>query len=554
MLGAVVYTDGGALVNPGPAGSGFHGYIYEFKHPKKGTGNSKLVLTQHGYYDIDEFLLSNTGKNGKKKDLQEKIKTIPDEPDEEFIEKAYSLPLPYEVTPIKYLDGFRGFGRVTTNNQAELIATLQAIRLLLSEKESLRRITVISDSKYVVKCYNEYLDQWKASNFIKKDGQEVLNKDLWIGMLDIREEARSKGIQLALEWIKGHDGQYGNERADHYATMGINLSLNSCLLYRSDEYLFNFSDAQGYWKADIEKPSLFFNKYVVFNTGNISDQNTFFSCTTLQDINFLGSAEADAGFSLIQLNDGFVDENIDPLDSDVMSDHEGITIIKDIMKMQAKLLDNHPFIVTIPTDVAFNKDFISDYRLGGMDSLSICSDYRREIATADRPSLRKNLTNVINPPYISWRVEDVLSRLEDILIKYQENSNLVVATDITELLYEKVIKKTKSEEVTLYQLRSKFKVGYEREVITVKYNTLENDEIDEVKIVLKFGQDLPDRNTLKRLEKDIISVNVLTLALANRVITYGVRILTKKGSILSTGYFSSLTIIKGSREEERGEK
>ena len=45
--GVVLYADGGSRENPGAAGSGIHGYLFEFSLPKKGTGNSKVVLTQH---------------------------------------------------------------------------------------------------------------------------------------------------------------------------------------------------------------------------------------------------------------------------------------------------------------------------------------------------------------------------------------------------------------------------------------------------------------------------------------------------------------------------
>ena len=53
--GVVLYADGGSRENPGAAGSGIHGYLFEFRLPKKGTGNSKVVLTQHGYLTLEEY-------------------------------------------------------------------------------------------------------------------------------------------------------------------------------------------------------------------------------------------------------------------------------------------------------------------------------------------------------------------------------------------------------------------------------------------------------------------------------------------------------------------
>lgn len=550
MLGAVLYTDGGAINNPGPFGAGVHGYIFEFKHPKKGTGNHKYTLTQHGYLTNEEFVVAAAGKNGKKKDLQKEIKNIPDDASPEFIQEAFELPHPYEVTPIRYLDGLQGFSEYGTNNQAELYAAILGISSIFTQKhvqgfESLQYLKIISDSEYLVKGFNEYLPTWKEQNYVRKGGKEIANLDLWKRLADIGDQCKESGIQLKIEWIKGHNGFFGNERADHYATIGINLSIQECLVVKSDRHLIMLNEAQGYWKADLERPELFFNRYVLFNTGDWKEPNHFFTCTTSEPLRFLGNKQSDAGFSLIHLTP-------DPEESpkeDSVTEMESINIINEIIDKQCKVVEHVPLIAALQLDVIFKPGFINDFRLIGQHAMKVSSDHKRELLTSDKEALAENVSCVINPPYISWRVEDIMDRMVEMLDRKKENDPILVSTDITDLLYDTVEKKVKKETITVRQLKPKFKVGYLRESVMARYNTMENNSIEESKVTLRLGQDIPDRNTLKRIEESVISVEVLTLALIPNVFCYGVYITTKKGSILSTGYYSSVHILSNQKPE-----
>ncbi len=100
----------------------------------------------------------------------------------------------------------------TTNNRMELTAAIQAL-------ESLRdpcRVDLFTDSQYLRKGITQWLAAWKRRGWRKKDGNPVLNADLWK-----RLAAASQRHEIAWEWVKGHSGNLYNERADELATSAI---------------------------------------------------------------------------------------------------------------------------------------------------------------------------------------------------------------------------------------------------------------------------------------------------------------------------------------------
>jgi ribonuclease HI len=66
-----------------------------------------------------------------------------------------------------------------TNNEAELVAAIEALRALSPGLPSLPPVTIRADSQYVVKGITEWLPGWKAKGWRKGDGKPVLNRELW---------------------------------------------------------------------------------------------------------------------------------------------------------------------------------------------------------------------------------------------------------------------------------------------------------------------------------------------------------------------------------------
>jgi ribonuclease HI len=105
-----------------------------------------------------------------------------------------------------------GYDPATTNNRMELMAVIEALRVLK------RPVTarVHTDSQYVQKGISEWIHGWKRRGWKTADRQPVKNADLW-QMLD----ALTVGHRIEWLWVRGHAGHTENERVDALARRAI---------------------------------------------------------------------------------------------------------------------------------------------------------------------------------------------------------------------------------------------------------------------------------------------------------------------------------------------
>ncbi|MDX1809166.1 MAG: ribonuclease HI [Sulfurospirillaceae bacterium] len=94
----------------------------------------------------------------------------------------------------------KGGQKLATNNQMELKAVIEGLKALKSPCE----VEITSDSTYVVKGINEWLENWK-----KRDFKKIKNPDLWKEYVEV-----SKVHKITAKWVKGHDGHPENEKCD----------------------------------------------------------------------------------------------------------------------------------------------------------------------------------------------------------------------------------------------------------------------------------------------------------------------------------------------------
>jgi ribonuclease HI len=100
----------------------------------------------------------------------------------------------------------------TTNNRMELMAAIEALTAL--KKPS--KVKLHTDSQYVMKGLTEWMPNWKRRNWRTADGKPVANVDLWKAL-----EAAAARHTVEWKWVRGHDGDVMNERADALARGAI---------------------------------------------------------------------------------------------------------------------------------------------------------------------------------------------------------------------------------------------------------------------------------------------------------------------------------------------
>ena len=77
-------------------------------------------------------------------------------------------------------------------------------------------VTIITDSQYVKNGINQWIFNWKKNGWKTAAKKPVKNIDLWKELDDLVENH-----SVDWEWVKGHSGNPGNERADQLANKGI---------------------------------------------------------------------------------------------------------------------------------------------------------------------------------------------------------------------------------------------------------------------------------------------------------------------------------------------
>ena len=103
---------------------------------------------------------------------------------------------------------------LTTNNRMELLAVIEALGALKRPC----RVRLHVDSQYVLKGMTEWLSGWRARGWRTATGQPVKNQDLW-QRLD--ELVQRSGHAIEWRWVRGHNGDAGNEQADALANRGV---------------------------------------------------------------------------------------------------------------------------------------------------------------------------------------------------------------------------------------------------------------------------------------------------------------------------------------------
>lgn len=100
----------------------------------------------------------------------------------------------------------------TTNQRMELMAVLEALR-----ENTEGPIEIVSDSTYVVKCFNDkWHEGWLRRGWKNSQGQPVANRDIWEPLFAL---VLNSSRSITFSWVKGHSGDVMNDLVDALATV-----------------------------------------------------------------------------------------------------------------------------------------------------------------------------------------------------------------------------------------------------------------------------------------------------------------------------------------------
>jgi ribonuclease HI len=119
---------------------------------------------------------------------------------------SYAYILTYQNEVLEDGIGFNG-QEGWTNNIGELMGAIMGIEALLENYDlssfgNPLKITVVSDSQYLIKGASEWIKKWNYNGWKTSNGKPVENRELW--ETRILPLINRKGISISFKWVKGH--------------------------------------------------------------------------------------------------------------------------------------------------------------------------------------------------------------------------------------------------------------------------------------------------------------------------------------------------------------
>lgn len=416
-----------------------------------------------------------------------------------------------EVTPLDYFDAFGCSQNRGTNNQAEVLAAKNAFSKVL-EYEGIKEITIKTDSEYLLKGVTEYSTHWIRNNWIRRDGQPVPNRDVWKSLLADVKVMDEKGIKLNIKWVRGHNDNFGNTLADKLATVGVVNSIQG-----NDFNEIKKSATEGYWKREVTRHPFFYNKAYFFNTLTSSHvKGEYFMGNFPKEDELFGTRDADGAYALVQMA-------------------EPQPVMEMIREYQTEMSGDFDCIVMARTEKLFHHQTNEELMDYGRSALVRTTVSRLDLKALDKQPLTRGL----EPALLSWRAIDNISLLKAMLTNFRMGVQRddMCLTDITSEFYDVESTEKKGVTSTAMKLKASFIVGIQKH--KTKAKGLTQHGTIEIPFTLVFGQDMPDRNALKRLEAHNPKVQVLTWSDAPDVFRYATLIESEGNFVLCASMISN---------------
>lgn len=487
----VAYCDGGALNNPvGPSGSGIHAYRYHLaEQGQKPTRVDSWFATDNGYLRMGEI---------KPHDQNATIDAV--------IEA--SIPL--------------GIG---SNNVAEMNAVLATLNYALANPD-LAGIHIICDSEYVLKGIREWMPNWKKRNWVRPDGSVRPNRELW-EEIDQKLSLLETRIPVKTSWIKGHDMNLGNEKADYLATMALSASVDGI---RSD-MLSNFREfpaSEYFGKRDRIHPFINLNR-IYFSTDAATHQPGMYYQTDGSGKDYTtGKRSGDSTFSVVCLAEP------DP-------------VLEALIGVATKRETDYNCIVYAKTDAVRSQEILLFVDNWGEQAF-MANSRNLNVAFLDR----KPVVLEVRPDELPLRTFDSIIQVESILIEFQTEylttgkffegkPEAYQLVEVTDHFYESKTKKSGKNEIEYLELKKEFGVGVQNTRIKVPRADVTGGELE---ILLSFGQDIPPRNSMKHFELINPVVYVVTWKVSDQMVRYCTILKTDDAVGIWSNHFANNILLK----------
>jgi hypothetical protein len=179
-------------------------------------------------------------------------------------------------------------------------------------------------------------------------------------------------------------------------------------------------------------------------------------------------------------------------------------------EVQIKHSSGQDIITSLRLDRLFNNTIAQDLYKYGDKCIFRPNQARIDLAYIDSQPITRGLV----PPKLAMRAVEAVNELKGVLLAWREGKDSnIIETDITMDIFQVDKKDTLKIKDDISSAIDKFSVN-------VSYGQV--NDLKSYKLDLYLGNDLPDRNTLKRIEKLQPKVYVLTWMESNDSFRYAI--------------------------------
>lgn len=492
-VSAVIYCDGGFLLDKKLGGVGVHGYLYIEETPKRGTGNSKATPTPLGYA-IDP--------SDKKE----------------------------QVTVINYIDIIKGVSNVNSSTEVEAHALLESLTWLDNYEGQLEQVTIYNDNRNVTSSVNGWIEKWIKANWVNSAGAAVKYRSLWENVWSVLNRVKEK-TSVKIEWIKGHDGYIGNETADKLASRGNTLALNA-----DPNPMVTISDPAGYWadgKVEVprllEAPRLYLATY---DEALEPDGSTYYYMGSH------GGKEREHGLEgkVYACNFLTINKVYDP--------DPIITQVKEMIH-ELELKRGGPLgtIVTVNTQNVLSKRIYNEISSTGMKFM-VTTLNPITISTFDGLILAEEVV----PVGRAFRLLEMCAILRKRLESIVSGDTSFILKDLKPTL----ISETETKKGIKYKIKDTIKQTTRTIKVPGLFSTSKEDVTQDTfthNVQLVMGMDIPGRNQLSALMNDIVSLDLVTWRDSSSSCRYGTLIKLENNNVALWSRYDANLIIAPSKKK-----
>lgn len=114
-----------------------------------------------------------------------------------------------------------GGEKSSSNNAMELTAIKEGLQRFLTFGYRGEGISIYSDSAYCINIFTQWVEGWKNNGWARgKKHEPIENLELVKDIYTLIQECKRCFCEVNFVKVKGHAGDYWNEKVDHFAVQG----------------------------------------------------------------------------------------------------------------------------------------------------------------------------------------------------------------------------------------------------------------------------------------------------------------------------------------------